>query len=874
MTEPPAHGDLRLQGNEPFLLRPEGVAWRVERGSLGLFSVEIRDGAPWGSRSFLFEVPAGASLFGVGNATERRGVLAVPLEESVLTSLPERELERLEREEPARLRASVESWRRRWSECLDLAPPPVAPDGGSPLAAQGAFHRWVLQALERKAELDRRAAARRLEAVERSSLDSGRLARRRLAAVLEDAPEPPPAGGGPVFRAAHLVGRALGLSLRPGAQDTPEGVARASRVRARRVALRGPWWRKDAGPLLGFRKPGGQPVALLPAPGGYLLAEPDLDGRRLRLDARLAAELEPEAYVFSRPLPAERLGALDLLRFALRGQQRDVVLALALGALATLLGMTVPLGTGLLVDEAVPLADRALIWQLFAALLAAAVGRALLDFMAALHALRFASRADADTQVAVWDRLLRLRPSFFRRHPAGDLQTRANAVSGIHEILAGATLRSLLGGTLALLNFGLLTLYSLPLALVALGAGAVTATLTAAVSVALLRLEREIESLRGALRAGVVDTVQGVSKLRVAAAEERAFLAWAERYGRQQELLLRRKALEDRVSVAQFGLSMFSVVLLFWFSVNGLGDLRLSAGSFLAFYVAYGAFLGGLGTLSDLAPSLLRVRVLEERAAPILSEPPEVDASKADPGLLEGRVELERISFRYEPGSPEVLRDVSLRAEPGETVAVVGSSGSGKSTLVRLLLGFETPTSGTVRLDGQDLRGLDLGAVRRQIGVVLQDGRLSAGTLRECIAAGADVRAADLEEAVQRAGLAEDVANMPMGLHTVVSEGGSNLSGGQRQRVLIARALVRRPRLLVFDEATRFLDNRSQSVVAESLTRLGVTQIVVAHRLSTVRRADRIYVLDRGTVVQEGSFRELLADADGPFARLMRRQRA
>lgn len=212
-----------------------------------------------------------------------------------------------------------------------------------------------------------------------------------------------------------------------------------------------------------------------------------------------------------------------------------------------------------------------------------------------------------------------------------------------------------------------------------------------------------------------------------------------------------------------------------------------------------------------------------------------------------------------------------MRIEPGAFVAFVGTSGSGKSTTLRLLLGFETPESGSIFYDGQDLAGLDIQAVRRQIGVVLQDGKLLPGDIFTNIIGSSLATMDDAWAAALRAGFAEDIKEMPMGMHTVISAGGSTLSGGQRQRLMIARALVNKPRILFFDEATSALDNRTQAVVSESLERLQATRIVIAHRLSTIKNADRIFVMDAGCVIEQGSYDELMA-LGGVFAELAIRQ--
>jgi len=263
--------------------------------------------------------------------------------------------------------------------------------------------------------------------------------------------------------------------------------------------------------------------------------------------------------------------------------------------------------------------------------------------------------------------------------------------------------------------------------------------------------------------------------------------------------------------------------------------------------------------------------VKSTRIKPILEAEPEVSKLKSDPGAFVGSITLSHVDFRYTASGPKILDDLSIHVSPGEFVALAGPSGGGKSTILRLLLGFEIPDSGTILFDGQDLAGLDVMAVRRQLGVVLQSGFVAAGSIFENIAGSALVTVDEAWEAAADAGFADDIKNMPMGMYTIVSEGGTNLSGGQRQRLLIARALVTRPRILLLDEATSALDNRTQAIVTESLRRRRVTRIVIAHRVSTIKDADQIYVLDEGRIVDRGTFDEL-ADRKGLFASMIARQ--
>jgi ABC-type bacteriocin/lantibiotic exporter with double-glycine peptidase domain len=248
-----------------------------------------------------------------------------------------------------------------------------------------------------------------------------------------------------------------------------------------------------------------------------------------------------------------------------------------------------------------------------------------------------------------------------------------------------------------------------------------------------------------------------------------------------------------------------------------------------------------------------------------------VRVASTQPGVLSGGIEARKLSFRYTDDGPLVLDDVSLEVRPGEFVAIVGPSGCGKSTLLRLLIGFDRPASGSVLYDGQDLAALDQAAVRRQCGVVLQNAQPFTGSILDCICGTDTFTQDEAWEAAAMAGLAEDIKRMPMGLHTMIS-GGSTISGGQRQRLMIAQALIRRPRILFFDEATSALDNETQRVVIASTRALRASRVVIAHRLSTVMDADRVFVMHEGRVVQQGRPADLLADTGGRLHELVRRQ--
>jgi ATP-binding cassette subfamily C protein len=718
--------------------------------------------------------------------------------------------------------------------------------------------------------------------------------------------------------AMRRVGRPLGLTItlpRSAAElagGPVEAIARASRFRTRRVLLAGAWWEADAGPLLAFRQAGRQagdatghatghatgdaagggarvPVALLPrAVGGYELW--GADGRRERVTEEVNAQLDPQAYSFYRPFPNAALGVGDVLRFAVRGSGRDLALVAALGTVGGLLGMAVPLASQALFDVAVPSADRPLLLQLTVALVAIGVSAAAFELTRAMALLRVEGRMGAVTQAALWDRLLALPLGFFRSYTAGDLAVRAMSIDAIRQTLTGSITAGLIGVAFSVFNFGLM--FSLSTTLAWRGAALIAFSLavTLASAYVQLRAQRAIVELRARTSGTLLQFLTSITKLRAAAAEMRAFSIWAAGFAAQRREQYRVGVTRNLYATFNAVFPIVASVVIFAAvgmpgegaqAAPGLAGAAgvppvpppLRTGEFIAFLSAFGACLSATLAAGSSLVSALAVVPMYEQARPILTATPEITAARRDPGALHGDVDVQRVVFRYRPDAPAVLRGVSFQVQRGEHVALVGPSGSGKSTLIRLLLGFESPESGAIYLDGQDIAGLDAHAVRRQIGVVLQNGRVSAGDIYTNIVGSSLATVEQAWEAAEMAGLADDVREMPMGMHTVIGEGAGTLSGGQRQRLMIARALVHRPRIILFDEATSALDNRTQAVVTESLARLHVTRIIVAHRVSTVMGADRILVLAGGEVVQSGTYDELLR-APGLFAELSRRQLA
>jgi NHLM bacteriocin system ABC transporter ATP-binding protein len=669
-------------------------------------------------------------------------------------------------------------------------------------------------------------------------------------------------------------------------------LAREAGLHMRKVMISEPdWWRNVHSPLLAFWGEDMAPCALLPGKGGrYWLFDP-LRDETIRLDDKTAELVDATAYSYTEPFPAGKLTAKTIFKFALRGTKRTGALIMAMTILTGVLSMVTPLVTGWIIDPVIPNAELGRLWVLIAVLIVAGFATISFGLVQGLAAIHVEGIMGNRVQTAVWDRLLRLPASFFRRYTVGDLANRAQGIDGMRSLLTGTTLTTLLHTTSGVFSLALMVYFAWKLSLVAIAAAVIYAVVVVTVGRKILKRNRESMELTGRIQGVVLQLLGAVSKLRVAGAETAAYARWAAPYSHLMAINYDQQCLNMLLAVFKHIFNFLSVAALIgliawlsgelfavfetpttWARVNAEAlHKELPTSTFVSFHAAYGQFLAAVYGVSQTLVKLTNLKPLYERVLPIIDEEIEEDAGYEDPGHLSGAIEISNVQFRYAPDAPLVLRGLSMNVASGEFVAVVGTSGAGKSTLVRLLLGFDKPEAGSVFFNGLDIAHLDKRLLRRQFGVVLQNGRALAGSLFENIAAGANVTRDDAMEAARLAGLEKDIAQLPMGLDTYISEGASTLSGGQRQRLMIARAIVSRPKILIFDEATSALDNETQAQVSKGLKEFDATRIVIAHRLSTIVDADRIFVLDAGKVAEHGTYDELMAQ-NGIFARLAKRQ--
>ena len=363
--------------------------------------------------------------------------------------------------------------------------------------------------------------------------------------------------------------------------------------------------------------------------------------------------------------------------------------------------------------------------------------------------------------------------------------------------------------------------------------------------------------------------ISGVQKIKLAGAEKRAFARWANLYAERISYSYNPPAFLKLNPVISSAISLTGTLVMYYMSVK----TGVSVAEYYAFNTAYGMVSGAFMSLSSIALTFAQIKPILERVKPLLDAKPEISEGKQVITRLSGAVEMNNVSFRYNESMPNVIDNLSLKIRPGQYVAIVGKTGCGKSTLMRLLLGFEKADRGAIYYDGKDINSLDLKSLRRKIGSVMQNGKLLQGDIYSNITISAPWLTMDEAfEAAEKAGIAEDIRRMPMGMHTMISEGSGGISGGQRQRLMIARAIAPKPKILMFDEATSALDNITQRQVCEALDAMKCTRIVIAHRLSTIKQCDRIIVLDGGHIVEDGTYRELI-DNKGYFYELVERQR-
>ena len=680
--------------------------------------------------------------------------------------------------------------------------------------------------------------------------------------------------------ALQIIGRRQGfdfkIPVRSGPSSPPVGlvdILDVSGVRARRVRLKTgeDWWRGDSGPLLAFRAEDGRPVALLPRLFGRYREIDPVTGRSTRIAADRAGALQEEAWMFYRPLPSGNVKPVDLLGIALRGSAGDLARLVIAGLPGGLIKLLPALALGFVATHAVAGGSPGALYAVAVTLAGFGLFGAMLHLLQGTAMMRLEGRSASRAEAAFWDRLMRLPSSILHRHPAGDLAMSGMTFQHLRDGLQGIVADSLLSIFFLLPVFAVIFFYDTALGVIALAFSLVSLLVTVALGLRQLAPHGRMIGAARRVVGRLFQIVEGIAKLRVENAEASAFAIWAQDYREQKRAELELGALEGHSQA--FGAAVpFIAAGVLLFAVSTTGDRVVPVGDFLVVFTLFITFQSAIARLGESFGSVAAMLPAFDQMRPLLAAVPESEVEGEPVERLGGDVLFDRISFRYDPDGPLILDDVTIRARPGEFVAIAGESGAGKSTLFRLALGMDRPSAGAVYYDGRDLRHLNLKQVRRKIGAVPQSVRLHPQDLWDNIVAHHEaVTVDDVWATARAAGIESEIKAMPMGLMTMVGASGSVLSGGESQRVTIARSLIGSPRIMLLDEATNWLDNENQAEVMQNLALLTSTRIVIAHRLSTLEQADRIYVMQAGKVVQRGSFEELM-DIGGAFNELVKRQ--
>ena len=652
-------------------------------------------------------------------------------------------------------------------------------------------------------------------------------------------------------------------------EDILEFLLRPSGVMRRKVTLTGDWYTNGIGALLA-QNADGDMIALIPdGLSGYRFIDYET-GKTVKVTEKNKDQIQPEAMCFYKPLPLKAIGIKDLIIYIVGTLSKFDFILMALATLAvSLLGMFMPQINNTLFADVIPSGNAALIIPLACMLIGVTISTALATLIKTTLLSRITTKMNTAVSAAAFGRLMSLPVSFFKPYSSGELASRLTGVTTLCGMLVETFLTTGLNSLFSLIYVGQIFNYAPSLAIPALIIMALTLVFSFASVMAQMRIYRNSMNANAKLSGLVYSLFSGVTKIKLSGAERRAFSQWAKGY---QAYASANYAIPTSVHLLNVLPSLVGMVGTIIFYFNAV-TTRVAMADYMAFNTSYGMLSGAIGTLAGIAYSIARIKPTLELVAPILQTAPEVAENKRVVEKISGAIELNNVSFRYSADTPMIIDNLSLKIRPGQYVAIVGKTGCGKSTLMRLILGFETPQKGAVYFDGKDLTSLDLKSLRRKIGVVMQNGKLFQGDIYSNIAVSAPgLTAEGAMKAAEAAGMAEDINNMPMGLHTIISEGGGGISGGQRQRLLIARAIAPNPKLLMFDEATSALDNLTQKQVSDSLDKLKCTRIVIAHRLSTIRQCDRIIVLDKGHIVEDGTYDQLIAQ-NGFFAELVARQR-
>ena len=623
-------------------------------------------------------------------------------------------------------------------------------------------------------------------------------------------------------------------------------------------------------PLLMFTIVNDIPVVLFPKGKDKYAYINYHTGKKVTIDASLVNKLEIEAYSFYRPLPSKKVSIKEYFKYITKSvRPLDIVLLVLFSAAVSGVGMVLPYLTRILTGQVAANKDIHQFIFISIYVVATATGLLLMRAVQSFVNSRISIKIEKAVLAATMMRVLSLPASFFKKYNTGELSARFASVPRLASIIINGIFITLVSVVMSLAYLfqlvGFAPTLILPVVLILL------VSTVFSISVSLLQRKYQKKQLElSSKEAGVTyELINGIQKIRLAGSEKRVFAKWANSYARSAKVIYHPPLILRLAPAINLLITLLGNIVLYYVAIRNNVDV----GSYMAFTTSYGVLSGAFASVVEMVGVIFTIQPVYNMARPILEADIENTQNKKIVESISGNIKLENVSFRYNETGPLIVNDLSLEIKEGDYIAIVGQTGCGKSTLVRLLLGFEKPIEGKVLYDNMNIEELDTSSLRRNIGTVMQNGSLfHADIYSNIIISCPSMSEEDAWVAAEIANIADDIREMPMGMKTVISEGQGGISGGQKQRIMIARAIVHKPKVLIFDEATSALDNKTQKSISESINKLKCTRIVIAHRLSTIQNADRIIMLEGGKIIEDGNYQQLIAKK-GKFAELVDRQR-
>ncbi len=637
-----------------------------------------------------------------------------------------------------------------------------------------------------------------------------------------------------------------------------------------KVELNEAFFKENHSVILAFTKTNRIPVVLVPRGNkGYSYINYK-NGKKGKVDPYIIEKLEKTGYSFFIPLPNKKVSIKEYIRYIRKSITIwDVIFLFLFSAIAAGVGLLVPYLTKILTGDVTVSQDYTQFITMSIFVVSAALGLLLVNGVKAYVNGRITIKIEKSVREATMMRVLTLPAAFFKKYNTGELMSRFTSVISLANVLISSVFMTLISVVMSLAYLfqlvGFTAVLILPVIIILL--------VTSAFSISVSLIQRKYTQKHLELsskEAGVTyEMINGIQKIRLSGSEKRVFAKWANIYSKTAKVAYHPPLILRLSPAISLLISFLGELVLY--VVASLNNVQV--GDYMAFVSGYGVLSGSFASITAMVGVMATVNPLFNMARPILEAEPEINEGKIALEEIHGNIELKNVSFKYTENGPLIVNNLSLSIKEGEYIAIVGQTGCGKSTLVRLLLGFEKPIEGSVEFDGINIEDVDLTTLRRNIGTVMQSGNLfHADIFSNIIISSPGLGEEDAWRAAEIANIADDIREMPMGMKTVISEGQGGISGGQKQRIMIARAIVHRPKVLIFDEATSALDNMTQKSISDSINRLNCTRIVIAHRLSTIKNADRIIMLEGGKIIEEGNYDSLI-EKKGKFAELVERQR-